>query len=94
LATWLSVNDTVSPGSGGGSSDEQPSSLPELDDASASDDGATAASMGLLWDCMIPVTDISYGYDFTYDYRDQYVYWIQHSLATNSLNIERVKLSG
>ena len=49
---------------------------------------------GFVWSRMTPVNDISFGYDFTYDYRDQYIYWLQHSPNTYSLNIQRVKFDG
>jgi low density lipoprotein-related protein 2 len=42
---------------------------------------------GFTWTRMVPVNDITFGYDFTYDYREQYIYWLQHSSSSYSISI-------
>jgi hypothetical protein len=49
---------------------------------------------GFLWDRLVPVNDISHGFDFAYDFRAQNVYWLQHNRSSYSLNIHRVKFDG
>jgi low density lipoprotein-related protein 2 len=53
-----------------------------------------ARDSGFIWSRMVPVNDITFGYDFTYDFRDQYIYWLQHSPATYAIHILRVKFDG
>ena len=49
---------------------------------------------GFLWDRLVPVNDVSFGYDFAYDFKEQIIYWLQHNRSTYSLNIHRVNFDG
>lgn len=78
-----------------------PSNLPLADDLDKSDlsTGELALSAivresGFLWDRLVPVNDVSFGYDFTYDFKEQNIYWLEHNRSTYSLNIHRVKFDG
>lgn len=81
-----------------------PSTLVDPNDDSASvgadlsgDETAMAQMVrqsGFLWDRLVPVNDISHGFDFAYDYRTQNIYWLQHNRSSYSLNIHRVKFDG
>lgn len=48
----------------------------------------------LLWERLIPVTNIRNGFDFTYDFTNQIIYFLQHNATTAALNIESVEFSG
>jgi low density lipoprotein-related protein 2 len=49
---------------------------------------------GFMWDRLVPVNDIEDGYDFTYDYGEQYLYWLQHNKSSSAISIQRVKFDG
>lgn len=49
---------------------------------------------GFLWDRIVPVNDIRYGYDFTYDYKDQCIYWLEHNTSYSAVDIQKVKFDG
>lgn len=49
---------------------------------------------GFLWDRIVPVNDLRSGYDFTYDYRDQCIYWLEHNSTYSAVDIQKVKFDG
>ena len=53
-----------------------------------------ARDSGFLWDRLVPVNDISHGFDFAYDFKEQNIYWLQHNQSSYSLDIQRVKFDG
>ena len=49
---------------------------------------------GFLWDRLVPVNDILFGFDFAYDFNGQSVYWLEHNMTTWSMNVQRVQMDG
>lgn len=49
---------------------------------------------GFLWDRIVPVNDIRSGYDFVYDYKSQYIYWLEHNTSYSAVDIKKVKFDG
>lgn len=92
----ISPNDTVQP--------DEISTSPAVSDTDFStqsdfpvdeaDYTNLARDSGFLWDRIVPVNDIHNGFDFTYDFREQTIYWLEHNQTTASLDIQRVQFDG
>ena len=48
----------------------------------------------LLWSRLTPVNGIMNGFDFTYDFRNQVLYWLEHNATASAYDISRVKFDG
>ena len=89
----ISANDTQQ------LDDDRTTPLPTVDDTN---EEVTAFSLSpnfsgendFLWDRMIPVSGIRYGYDFAYDFKEQIVFYLQHNYSSWALDIEQVNFDG
>lgn len=84
-------NDSILPDELPSADSSQTSSI-ELDEDS--DFSNLQRESGFLWDRLVPVNDILNGYDFTYDFKNQFIYWLQHNSTTSAINIQRVQFDG
>ena len=91
----ISSNDTQQP-------DESIIPRTTLTPAATNDGDETSISFSpnfsgesdFLWDRMIPVSSIKYGYDFAYDYKDQIIFFLQHNFTSWATDIEKVNFDG
>lgn len=49
---------------------------------------------GFLWDRMVTVNDIKSGFDYTYYFDDQIIYWLGHDWSNSGLTINKIKFDG
>ncbi|RNA22803.1 Low-density lipo receptor-related 2 [Brachionus plicatilis] len=49
---------------------------------------------GFLWDRMVTINDIKSGFDFTYNFDDQIIYWLEHDWSNSGLTINKIKFDG
>ncbi len=61
-------------------------------DAAYSDLAREDGSM--LWSRITPINGLRNGYDFTYDYSRQTIYWLEHNMSVSAFDIIRVKFDG
>lgn len=80
------------------SSEDSISDAPSGDLAPSSQDSSDFSNLaresGFLWDRLVPVNDVKSGFDFAYDFKDQYIYWLEHNQSYSSLDIQKVKFDG
>ncbi|CAF0941452.1 unnamed protein product, partial [Brachionus calyciflorus] len=81
----ISLNDTIQP--------ETSSIVSTLDDDTDSDISVLEKDLSFLWDRMVTINDITQGYDFTYSYKDQLIYWLEHDWLKSSVEINKIKFA-
>ncbi len=48
----------------------------------------------MLWSRITPINGLRNGYDFTYDFNKQTIYWLEHNLTVSAYDILRIKFDG
>ncbi len=78
------LDDTTSSPSSTNNEDQTYSELSREDSGDAS----------ILWSRITPVNGLLNGYDFAYDFRDQFLYWLEHNQSSSAFDLARVKFDG
>ena len=78
--------------------DPTPNSNEDADQSEISSEDSSFSSVvrdsGFLWDRLVPVNSIQDGFDFTYDFKEQNIFWLQHNQTSYSMNIHKVQFDG
>ena len=93
------ANDTTLDTESDSSSPFANQTLSVNDDSSEVDDSLTRSGLndGFLWERLVPVNHVNDGYDFTYDFTGQTIFWLEHnhsSYYSHAININRVQFDG
>jgi hypothetical protein len=79
-----------------------PSSISSITVPASSSDGQLDAAYAdltredgsMLWTRITPINGLRTGYDFTYDFNKQVVYWLEHNQTAGAFDIMRVNFDG